>query len=252
MARCGGGVEGNGTGTAVKGKKRADRKPASLIREMPTNERPRERLLSYGAQSLSDAELLAVLLRNGSRDASVLDLSRGLLRDTGGLAGLIEADDWLLRRRGIGRVKAATLLAAREIACRLSRARIAHRQLLDQPATVAGYLSMRFGVADQEVLGALYLDVRNRLIAEREIFRGTLSRAAVEPRPILKEALQRNASGFLLFHNHPSGDPTPSSEDLSFTRRMAEAGALLGVKLIDHLILGSAGRWTSLRRRGAW
>ncbi len=101
-------------------------------------------------------------------------------------------------------------------------------------------------------MGALYLDVRNRLIGESEVYRGTMSRTAVEPRAIFKEALLQSASGFVLFHTHPSGDPSPSKEDLAFTRRLAEGGEMLGVKLLDHMILGSAGRWVSLGRRGAW
>jgi DNA repair protein RadC len=101
-------------------------------------------------------------------------------------------------------------------------------------------------------MGALFLDTRNRLLAESEVYRGTLNRAAVEPRGLLKEALLRGAAGLVLFHTHPSGDPSPSAEDLAFTRRLAEAGELVGVRLVDHLILGSAGRWVSLRQRGAW
>ncbi len=126
------------------------------------------------------------------------------------------------------------------------------RDLLDRPDAVASYLSLRYAQEDQEVMGALYLDVRNRLILESDIYRGTLSRAAVEPRTIIKQGLLCSASGFILFHTHPSGDPSPSAEDLTFTRRMAEAGELLGVRLLDHMILGSAGRWVSLGRRGAW
>lgn len=252
MARRRGGVKGDEVKDAGNGQEPTVNGSRSQVREMPTGERPRERLLRYGAQALSDAELVAVLLNNGSRGASVLDLSRDLLNETGGLMGLIEAEDQLMRCPGIGRVKAAAVLAAREMACRMTRAKIARRKLLDYPEAVASYLTLRFSVADQEVLGALYLDVRNRLITDREIFRGTLSRAAVEPRQILKEALLRNASSFLIFHTHPSGDPSPSAEDLAFTRRMADAGELLGVRMVDHLILGSGGRWVSLRRRRAW
>jgi DNA repair protein RadC len=111
---------------------------------------------------------------------------------------------------------------------------------------------MRFALREQEVLGALYLDVRNRLLAERELYRGTLSRAAVEPRRVLQEGLLIGAAGCVVFHNHPSGDPTPSAEDLAFTRRLAEAGEIVGVRLVDHLVLGGPGRWISLRERGGW
>ena len=121
-----------------------------------------------------------------------------------------------------------------------------------RPAEVARYLLLRYQQRDQEVMGAVFLDARHRLIGEREVFRGTLHRAAVEPREILKDCLLRGASGVALFHTHPSGDPTPSAEDLLFTRRMAEAAEVIGVELVDHLVLGGPGRWVSLRERGAW
>ncbi len=126
------------------------------------------------------------------------------------------------------------------------------RDLLDRPDVVAAYLHLRYAQRHQEIMGALYLDVRNRLIADVDVFRGTLSRAAVEPRALLKEAIARNAHGFILYHTHPSGDPSPSEEDLHFTRRMMSSGELLGIKLLDHLILGSAGRWESLQRLDRW
>jgi DNA repair protein RadC len=119
-------------------------------------------------------------------------------------------------------------------------------------AAVARYLTLRFGVPDQEIMGAIFLDARNRLIGESEFFRGTLQRAAVEPRALLKEALLRGASAFAVFHTHPSGDPSPSVEDLTFTRRLAEAAEAVGIRLADHLILGQGGRWVSLRERGGW
>ena len=224
----------------------------TLLQKMSPEDRPRERILTSGASTLSDAELLAVLLRTGRPGMSAIEMGQELLAERGGLSGLLRSSVASLKRRGLGAAKAATLLAAVELGRRLARARMPRRDLLDQPEIVARYLGMRYAQQDQEVMGALYLDVRNRLIAESDIYRGTLSRAAVEPRVILKEGLLRSASGFILFHTHPSGDPTPSAEDLAFTRRLADAGDLLGVRLIDHLILGSAGRWVSLGRRGAW
>ena len=225
---------------------------ATLLQLMPPEERPRERLLRSGSASLSDAELLAVLLRTGRPGVSAIEMAQELLAERGGLSGLLRAQSTTLRRRGLGEAKAASVLAAIELGRRLARARMPRRDLLDRPDVVASYLALRYVQPDQEVMGALYLDVRNRLIAESDIFRGTLARAAVEPRAILKEGLMRSAAGFVLFHTHPSGDPSPSAEDLAFTRRMAEAGDLIGVELLDHLILGSAGRWVSLGRRGAW
>jgi DNA repair protein RadC len=143
------------------------------------------------------------------------------------------------------------LLAAVELGRRLARDEAFDRESLQSPSLVARYLCLRYRLLDQEVMGALFLDLRHRLIAERELFRGTLDRAAVEPRQIFKEALLLGAAGVILFHTHPSGDPSPSPEDLSFTQRMRAAGELLGIALVDHVILGTVGRWVSLRDRGA-
>ncbi|MDX1503779.1 MAG: DNA repair protein RadC [Thermoanaerobaculia bacterium] len=220
------------------------------IKELPEEEQPRERLLRNGGPSLSDAELLAILLRTGRPGVSALDLARQLLDGRGGPAGLLGACPRALRRAGLGPAKIAAVLAAVELGRRLARARLPDRRPLTDPAAVASYLSLRYLLRDQEVMGALFLDTRNRLIGESEIFRGTLNRAAVEPRPLLKQSLLHDAAGLILFHTHPSGDPAPSAEDLAFTRRMAEAGQVVGVRLMDHLVLGTGGRWVSLRQRG--
>ncbi len=220
-------------------------------RKLPDQDQPRERMLHSGCAALSDPELLSCLLLGGAR-LDALEVAQELICDLEGLGGLLRARERDLNYPGIGPARRAALLAAVELGRRLARSRMPRRDLLDRPNAVASYLSLRYAQADQEVMGALYLDVRNRLIAEGDIYRGTLSRAAVEPRTIIKQGLLCSASGFILFHTHPSGDPSPSAEDLTFTRRMAEAGELLGVRLLDHIILGSAGRWVSLGRQGAW
>ncbi len=225
---------------------------ARTVREMPADERPRERLLRCGGESLGEAELVAILLRTGRPGASALDVARELLAGCGGLPGLARASAEGLRRDGLGPAKAAMLLAAVELARRLARSELEEREPLSHPAAVARYLALRYGRQGQEVMGALYLDTRNRLAAEAELFRGILDRAAVEPRAILRRALEHCAAGCILFHTHPSGDPAPSAEDLAFTRRMAEAGEIVGVRLVDHLILGTGGRWVSLKARGGW
>ncbi|MFL6202372.1 MAG: DNA repair protein RadC [Thermoanaerobaculia bacterium] len=222
-----------------------------LIRELPESERPRERLLKQGGEALSDAELVAVLLRTGVKGVSVMQMATELIQETGGLTGLVALTQQGLRRKGLGPAKAATLLAAMEIAARVAREPLRERKLLSRPAEVAHYLALRYWSRDQEVVGALFLDARSRLLGEKEMFRGTLDRAVAEPREILKEGLLRGAAGVIVFHTHPSGDPAPSPEDLTFTRRMREAGELVGVRLLDHFILGSAGRWVSLKQRGA-
>ena len=225
-----------------------------LIRELPAGERPRERLLEHGGRSLADSELLAVLLRTGRRGVSAIQMAMDLLRESGGLAGLLTSTPHSLRRCGIGPAKAAALLAAVEVGRRLAREQLLDREPLSRPVDVARYLALRYHTCDQEVLGALFLDARNHLLGEREIFRGTMSRISVEPREILRECLQRGAAAVYLFHTHPSGDPSPSAEDILFTRRMAEAAEIVGLRLADHVVLGSQGRWASLKERakGAW
>ncbi len=143
----------------------------------------------------------------------------------------------------------ASVLASLELARRLARAEVPERQLMDRPAEVVRYLVLRYGLRDQEVMGALFLDARHRLVGEEEIFRGALIRAAVEPRRFIALAICRSTAGLLIFHTHPSGDPSPSPEDVRFTRRMHEACEVVGLQLLDHLILGSSRRWVSLRER---
>ena len=225
--------------------------PSLSMRDLPEADRPRERLLEQGARVLSDAELLAVLLRTGRYGASALDLARELLAAHGGLSGLESVDPREIQRLGVGPAKAASLLAALEIGRRLAREQLPE-ELLTRPVEVVRYLQLRYGARDQEVMGALFLNLRNRLIGEREIYRGTIDRASVEPREVLKEALLRGASGFVVFHTHPSGDPSPSAEDYEFTRRLVQAAELLGLRMIDHLILGGPGRWASIRDRRPW
>jgi len=223
-----------------------------LIRELPESERPRERLLEQGSGALSDAELVAVLLRNGTRGRSAIQIARELLDEKGGLAGLLGITPQMLRRPGVGLAKAAGVLAALEIARRLARKEVTERDALGRPAEVARYLHLRYQTRDQEVMGAVFLDTRNRMQGDRELYRGTLDRAVVEPREVLKECLLRGAAGVILFHTHPSGDPTPSPEDTAFTLKMAEAAKAVGIKLHDHLVLGGSGRWVSIRDQLAW
>jgi len=234
------------------GRRRSALDPASTIAEAAPDAGPRERLLAGGAQLLSDRELLAVVLRNGRPGASALDLAGRLLEKAGGLRALAGASYRSLRSNGIGPGKVAAVLAAAEIACRMAAAEVPERRPLSKPAAVARYLDLRYGHIGQEVMGALYCDARHRLIGERELYRGTLHRAAVEPREVLKEGLLLGAAALVLYHTHPSGDPAPSREDLLFTRRMARAGEVVGVNLVDHLVVGTGGRWVSLRERGGW
>lgn len=223
-----------------------------MIRELPAAERPRERLLSQGSSALSDAELVAVLLRTGSVGRSAYQMAMELLQEVDGLPGLLGVSPRGLRRHGLGTAKAASLLAAVELGRRLAREEVPLRAAVRRPGDVVRYLILRYHLRDQEVMGAVFLDARNRLLGDCELYRGTLHRAAVEPREILKECLLRGAAGVVLFHTHPSGDPSPSTEDMVFTRRMETAAEVVGVALVDHLVIGPSGRWKSLLRRAAW
>ena len=218
--------------------------------ETPAGERPRSRLAARGARTLADVELLGLCLANVPQRADTALLAQRVLSEVGGLAGLPALSFHSLVRLGLTETKAAVVLAAIELARRLAFAEIPRRHPLRQPAEVARYLTLTYGDQNQEVLGALFLNSCYRLLACREIYRGTLTKAAVEPRAILKEAILAGASVIVLFHTHPSGDLQPSGEDILFTQRMVEAAATVGIRVQDHLILGELGRWVSLLQRG--
>lgn len=213
------------------------------IKDLPLEERPRERIARLGAAALSNEELLTLLLGSGTSGESALDRSRRLLAAHGGLAGLAALTrDELIREKGIKEARGAVLLAALEIGRRLAAGAIAGRDLFNEPSLVKDYLRRARGDGTQERTGALYLNARNRLLRDDpEIYRGTLDRAVVEPREILKRALLNNAAGVILYHNHPSGDPSPSREDREFTRRLAAAAESVGLRLLDHIVVGREG-----------
>ena len=213
------------------------------IKDLQPEDRPRERLARMGAAALSNEELLALLLGSGSRGESALDRARRLLATHGGLAGLAALTRAeLVRERGIKGAKGAVLVAALEVGRRLAAGAISGRDLLNEPSLVKDYLRRARGDGTQERTGALFLNARNRLLQDDpEIYRGTLDRAVVEPREILKRALLANAAGVILYHNHPSGDPSPSREDREFTRRLAAAADSVGLRLLDHVVVGREG-----------
>lgn len=218
--------------------------------DSPTEEL--SRLLRQAPGMLTDTALVGLLLDGGAGTQRSQDVAARILRECNGLEGLLVSSSLPWRLREVGPDRVALVMASRELCRRLLEARISYREPMANPPAVARYLNVRFSIPGQEVMGALYLDTRNRWLDETEIYRGTLSRAAVEPRAVLKEALLRDAAGIILFHTHPSGDPSPSAEDLAFTRRLAQSAELIGVRLVDHLILGAQNAWTSLRERGGW
>ncbi|HXI12030.1 MAG TPA: DNA repair protein RadC [Thermoanaerobaculia bacterium] len=219
------------------------------IADMPLDEQPRRRLALHGVATLSDSELVAVVLSAGSRGRNALDSARSVLAD--GLTSLSRRE-WRTysKTSGIGETNAAKLAAAFELGRRAVSRDLPVADPVRDPEMLARSLLARFGHFVQERLGAVYLDSKNRIIREREIYIGTLNSATVSTRDVLRHALDEHAASVIVFHNHPSGDPAPSAEDLMFTRKLVEAGKLLGVDVLDHLILG-ASRYISLKQRGA-
>lgn len=208
------------------------------ISDWPPAERPRERLLAHGAGTLSDAELLAVLLRTGLRGKSAVELGRDLLARFKNVAGLFAAD--LAGVKGLGPAKRAQFEAARELARRSLKDELRAGDALTSPGAVRDYLRLAIADLPHEVFVCLWLDAQHRVIACQELFRGTLTQTSVYPREIVKAGLKANAAAVIFAHNHPSGAAQPSQADELLTRNLKEALALVDVKVLDHFVV--AGR----------
>ena len=220
---------------------------AMTIREMEPSQRPRERLLVSGPAVLSDAELIAVLMRFGRQGHSAVDEAHQLLHDAGGLIHVARMDAReLIRRRGLGPAKAAALLAAMELGQRVLRDRLRDGRRLLSPDAAGEYLVSKLARERREVFGFLSLDARHRFIELNELTHGTRNQAPVDPAEVFRRALLDDAAAVLVFHNHPSGDLEPSHDDMGLTRRLVDAGKMLGLPVHDHLIV-AGGRWLSLR-----
>ena len=220
------------------------------IKELPPSEQPRERLRDYGPAALSDAELLAILLRVGVAGTNVLQLAQQLLVEHGGWPGLLRADYHdLCKRHGIGEAKAAALKAALEIGRRLLLSQHSQRLQIKSPADAAQLLMLEMSHLDQEHLRTVLLDTKNRVQTVSTIYIGSLNASLIRIGEVFKDALKHNSAALIVAHNHPSGDPTPSPEDVLVTREIVSAGQLLDVEVLDHLVIGQ-GRFVSMRERG--
>ncbi|NWF81931.1 MAG: DNA repair protein RadC [Chloroflexi bacterium] len=220
------------------------------MKELPSADQPRERLAALGAGALSDAELLAVLLRVGVPGANVLQLAQQLLAEYEGWPGLLNADYAdLCRRRGLGAAKAATLKAAAEVGRRMLVAGQDARLQIRSPADAATLLMVEMGHLDQEHLRTVLLDTKNKVQQVTTIYIGSVNSAVIRVGEVFKGAIRLNSAALIVAHNHPSGDPTPSPEDVLVTRQIVEAGKLLDVEVLDHLVIGR-GRYVSMRERG--
>src|SRR6266404_472628 len=210
-----------------------------LIREMPEGERPRERLKLRGAAALTEAELVAILLRTGMKGISVVELSQQILREFGSLDGLARTPlEVIAKIKGVGETKAIQLKAAFELARRLSDSSRGKQRIVSSPEDAAAMMREDMRSLDREEFRVLLLNTKNALIKKCEVSRGSLNASIVEPREVFKDAIAASAASMILVHNHPSGDPTPSSEDIAVTKRLVKAGDLLNIAVLDHIILG--------------
>lgn len=221
------------------------------VKGLPAEDRPRERLLHQGAAALSSAELLAVLLQTGTPAASVSDLAGQLLATFGSLEALSRAQpDELTRHVGIGPTKASAVLAAFELGRRAQAAPPGRRPAIRTPGDVATLLGGQMRHLDREHFRAVLLNTRHEVLDAPSVAVGGLDSAPIHPREVFKEAIRRSAAAVILVHNHPSGTPEPSADDLRITARLREAGRVVGIEVLDHVIIGD-GRFVSLRERGA-
>ncbi len=209
------------------------------ITDWPSDERPREKLLAHGAQSLTDAELLAIFLRTGIKGKSAVDLARDLINDFGSLHSLFTADlKTFTAHKGLGNAKYAQLQAVLTMASRHLKESLKQQPEFTSPQQTKDYCQMLLADKPYEVFACLMLDNKHRLIEFRELFRGTIDGASVYPREVVKQALADNAAAVILVHNHPSGNPSPSQADKAITQKLTDALNLMDIRVLDHLIIG--------------
>jgi len=220
------------------------------VREWPESERPREKLAQYGASVLSTAELLAIILRTGTAREDVVALAQRLLVQKGGLVGLAHASmTELAAEHGLGLAKGAQLKAALELGKRLLLDPRAARAQVRSPKDVADLVMWEMGLLQQEVLRTILLNTKNHVIASPVIYQGSLNTSVIRVGELFREAVKHNCAALVVVHNHPSGDPTPSPEDVAVTREIVAAGKLLDIEVLDHLVIGHQ-RFVSLKERG--
>ena len=205
---------------------------------MEVEQRPREKALRYGLESLSDLELVALILQSGNKNRSVFEIASDVLKESEGLSKLMQMHvNTLMQIQGIREVKALQLLASVELSKRVIKSKVYHTSIL-KPEDVIEWFEFEYGVLQQECFIALYLDTKSKLIAHRVLFKGTLNESTVHPREVFKEAFLQNANSVLIAHNHPSGDCTPSQADFEVTYKMVHVAITMGVHLVDHIIVG--------------
>ncbi len=220
------------------------------IKDMPISLRPRERLLQEGPEALSDIELLAIMLRTGYAAASAVDLATALLGHFGGIKQLLGVSaEELSAFKGVGPAKVAQIRAALELGRRVAMTTAWDRPCIKSPENAASLVMEEMRHLDREHFCALLLNTKNQVLVRETISIGTLNSSAIHPRELFKAAIRRSAAGVILVHNHPSGDPTPSCQDIEVTNRLIEAGNIIGIEVLDHLVIGD-NRFTSFKAKG--
>ncbi|BFT74939.1 MULTISPECIES: DNA repair protein RadC [Paenibacillus] len=221
-----------------------------MLREVPTEERPRERMLQYGAEALSHAELLAIILRTGTVSESAVRLASRILSESGGLRSLVDmSKDQLTQIKGIGDAKALQILAGIELGRRIAKSTFAERITIRSPKDIANLMSEELRYLQKEHFVCLFLNTKNHVLAQETLSMGSLNASIVHPREVFRAAIKRSSASIVCVHNHPSGDPTPSPEDIQLTHRLVEAGTIIGIEVLDHVIIGDQ-RFISLKEEG--
>lgn len=220
------------------------------LKDLPEDLKPRERLYQLGPEVLSNKEILAILLRTGTKGENVLELAERILTEAGGLIGLARLSIYELEQfHGIGSAKAAQVKAGLELGKRSISADPTARTVINSPSDVADLVMEEMRNLDREHFRIMHLSTRNNVLGISAVSVGSLNSSIVHPRECFKEAIKRNANSIILLHNHPSGDPSPSREDLDITRRLTEGGKILGIEVLDHVIIGEK-RYVSLKEQG--
>jgi DNA repair protein RadC len=221
-----------------------------LLRDVPNDERPRERMQQFGAQALSNAELLAILLRTGTFAESAVRLAQKVLLEAGSLRNLVDMSmDQLKTIKGIGSAKAIQIQASIELGRRLARTSMTDTVTIRSPQDVASYLMEDLRYLQKEHFVVLFLNTKNHVVAQETLSMGSLNASIVHPREVFRAAIKRSSASIICVHNHPSGDPTPSPEDIAMTTRLVEAGQIIGIEVLDHIILGDQ-NFVSLKEKG--
>jgi DNA repair protein RadC len=224
--------------------------PTYRILDLHEADRPRERLATLGAQALSNAELIAILLRVGVKGENAVAVGQRLLNRFSGLTGLHRVPfAELMDQHGLGEAKASQIKAAIELGRRLPLECPEERPAINSPADAAALVQYEMSALEQEHLRVILLDRRNRVMQTTEVYKGSVNSSQIRVGEVFKEAIRKNASALIVIHNHPSGDPTPSPDDVAVTRAIVQAGKLLDVEVLDHLVIGH-GKWVSLKERG--